>query len=155
MWLCTLSSILIGLIILTVYALKMELLILLGCEFSSCEQRAIIHFPSMDNCTAKVIHNQLKNVYEESTMPSQTVRSRVETFKSDWVMIHCNNRSRRLSDLVNKETTAGVLTLFVVSWHFRIIDMQYMWHDEFLMDVSHASIAWVSCETGWVKVCTH
>ncbi len=48
----------------------------------------------------------------KSAMPSQTVRSCVERFKSGR-MIHDDDRSRRPSDAVNEETTASVLMFLI------------------------------------------
>lgn len=106
----------------------------------SCEQRAVIRFLAAKKLSAKNIYGELKNVYGDSSMPARTVRSWVERFKAGRVKIHDDDRIGRPKDAVNDETTASVLMLFERDRQYTITDLQRMLADEFLINVSRASI---------------
>ncbi len=125
----------------------------LTCASGPCEQRSVIRFLTAEEIPAANIYRRLLNVYGTSAMPSRTVRSWVNKFKAGRNHVHDDDRSGRPSDAVNEETTAGILALFERDRRYTISDLHVFLKDEFLIDVSRASICRVLREAGYTKVC--
>ncbi len=81
------------------------------------------------------------------------VRSWVEQFKAGRNNVHGDDRSGWPSDTVNDETIAGILALFERDRRYTITDLKVCLKEEFLTDISCASICRVLQETGFTKVC--
>ncbi len=80
------------------------------------------------------------------------VRSWVEQFKAGRKNVHDDDKSAWPSEAVNDETTS-ILALFERDRQYPITDLKVFLKEEFLIDVSHASICRVLQEAGFMKVC--
>lgn len=125
----------------------------LVCSSGNCEQRAVIRFLTAENISSKQIHERLKNVYGDAAMPDRTIRSWMEKFKGGRTNVHDEGRSGRPNDAVNDETTSAVLLLLERDRRYTIEDLKQLLEDEFLIDVSPASIYRTLEEAGFSKVC--
>ncbi len=122
------------------------------CASGSCEQCSAIRFLNTEKTLAKNIATRLKNEYGKAVMPSQMIRSWVERFKVGRNNVRDDDRSGRPSDAVNGETTAGILTLFKQDRQYTITDLKVFLKEDFLIDVSRASICHVPQEAGRFSV---
>ncbi len=114
---------------------------------------SVVLFLTAERISVKNTATCLNNVYGEAAMPSQTVRSWAERFKTGHNNVHGDDRSGRPSDAVNDEITASILALFEQNWRNTITDLKVFLKEEFLIDVSRASICRVLQKAGFTKVC--